>query len=144
MKTLPEPIILKFDYNASIEKVWLAITELDQMQQWYFEMLETFEAEVGFETSFLVMVEDRKYTHQWKVTEVVPYQKIVYDWIIKEYDGVSYSMFELSEKDDGTQLTITSVVTKAFPSDIPEFKRESGVQGWTYLLGDRLKSYLEK
>ncbi len=142
MNNLPDPIILTFTYNTPIEKVWTAITELDQMQQWYFEALKSFEAKVGHKTSFVVMVEDRKYTHEWEVTEVIPHEKIVYDWKIAEYDGASYSMFTLKDKGNSTELTVTSIVTKAFPSDIPEFKRESGVQGWTYLLGDSLRKYL--
>ena len=142
MSNIPEPIITKVVYDAPLKKVWAAVTELSHMQKWYFEMLESFEAKVGFETSFLVIVEDRRYTHQWKVTEVIPYQKIVYDWIMAEHEGASYSMFELNEKGEKTELTVTSVVTEPFPEGIAEFKRESGVQGWKYLLVDRLTEYL--
>jgi len=31
-----------------------------------------------------------------------------------------------------------------FPDDIPEFKRESGVEGWNYLIKKSLKAFLEK
>ena len=143
MHNIPDPIITKVTYNTQVEKVWEALTELRQMQKWYFEMLESFEAKVGFKTSFIVMVEDRKYTHQWEVTEVKTNQKIVYNWNIEEYDGASYSMFELKDKGNQTCLICTSVVTKPFPVHIPEFKRESGVQGWNFLLKKRLTEYLD-
>lgn len=143
MSQLQDPIVLKFSYNASLNKVWSAITELDHMQKWYFDALESFEAKVGHKTSFIVMVEDRKYTHIWEVTEVIHLQKIKYNWLIAEYPGASYSMFELEQKAHQTELTVTSVVTEPFPENIPEFERESGVQGWTYLLDDSLRKYLE-
>ena len=142
MSNNAEPIITEVYYEAPLSIVWEAITQLHHMQKWYFEMLDAFNADVGFTTSFVVMVEDRKYTHQWKVTEVIPQQKIVYDWNIAEYDGASYSMFEVIDKGEKTQLTVTSVVTKAFPEGIPEFNRDSGVQGWKFLLEDKLTMYL--
>jgi len=143
MKKSEPPIILKVTYPASIEKVWAALTELEKMQQWYFPMLSAFEPKVGFETKFRLEHEGRVFTHQWKVTEVIPEQKIAYDWNYPEYKGDSYVVFELSEVTDGIKLLLTNVVTKDFPQDIPEFKRESGVEGWNYLLGDALMKFLK-
>ena len=31
-----------------------------------------------------------------------------------------------------------------FPDDIPEFKRESDVEGWTFFISKSLKEFLEK
>lgn len=31
-----QPIIVEQSFNTSIEDVWKAITELDQMKQWFF------------------------------------------------------------------------------------------------------------
>jgi hypothetical protein len=52
--------------------------------------------------------------------------------------------FELFKEGDGTRLRLTHIVLKDFPDDIPEFKRESGLAGWRYFLGERLKAYLQK
>lgn len=30
-----------------------------------------------------------------------------------------------------------------FPEGVPEFKRESGLQGWNFFIVQRLKNYLE-
>ena len=40
------------------------------MKQWYFSILDSFEAEVGFKTQFSVSVEDRLFIHLWEVNEV--------------------------------------------------------------------------
>jgi uncharacterized protein YndB with AHSA1/START domain len=47
-----EPIIIERVYHAPVEKVWHAITDLEQMRQWYFPALVEFEPEIGFETRF--------------------------------------------------------------------------------------------
>ena len=46
-----KPLILERTYNAPIEKVWKAITDKDQMKEWYFE-LDEFKAEKGFKFQF--------------------------------------------------------------------------------------------
>ena len=42
------PIIVEHSFDASAETVWRAITDVDQMRQWYFENIPDFRAEVGF------------------------------------------------------------------------------------------------
>jgi len=39
-----EPIVIERTYNAQIEKVWNAITNREQMKQWYFDIAD-FKAE---------------------------------------------------------------------------------------------------
>lgn len=139
-----KPIIVEETYSASIQKVWSAITEVEQMRKWSFAMLQDFKAEVGFETQFVVVNEGRTFTHCWKVLEVIPYKKIVTQWYFSEYDGDGHVTYDLFEEGDKTKVRLTSVVTKAYPDDIPEFKRESGVGGWNYFIKQQLKNYLEK
>jgi uncharacterized protein YndB with AHSA1/START domain len=33
-------LVIEKTFNAPVEKVWKAITDLDQMKQWYFPQLE--------------------------------------------------------------------------------------------------------
>lgn len=49
------------------------------MRQWFFENIESFKPEVGFETQFNVQAESRNFLHMWKIIEVVPMKKIVYN-----------------------------------------------------------------
>jgi len=144
MKRNEEPVIIDEIFNTSVDKVWSAITELDQMRQWYFENIPSFEAEVGFETQFNVENEGRIFPHMWKVTEAIPNKKIVYTWKFENYPGDSIVEWELSEQDNSTKLKLKVIVLEDFPDDIPEFKRESCIGGWEYFINNRLKEFLEK
>lgn len=143
MKKSEKPIIIEQSYSASINKVWKALTELDEMKQWYFRELLSFKPVPGFETRFVVQAEDRIFPHVWKVTEVVPGKKIEYEWSYEGYPGSSIATFELSEKSNRTKLKFTFTTIEDFPDNIPEFKRESGVQGWNYFIQNSLKDYLD-
>ena len=144
MNSATAPISVTQKFEVSIDVLWNAITQLDQMKVWYFPHLETFEPEVNFKTHFLLHNEGRAFTHQWEVTEVVPHKIIAYLWTFKEYPGKGISTFELTPHSNGSQLTLTSETLEPFPNDIPEFERESGIQGWNYLIKESLVTYLQK
>ena len=138
------PIVVEQTYNAPIAVVWKAITDKDQMRQWFFEPMTDFEPEVGFETEFEVQCEGQNFPHQWKVTEVVPERRIVYEWRYGGYPGDSSVTWELSETRDGTKLKLTHKGHETFSQDNPIFSRESGEAGWGYLLHESLKAFLER
>ena len=102
MKKTDPPIIVEVNYSTSVEKVWTAITEPEKMRQWFFPNIELFQAEVGFETSFIVQSGERTFTHLWKIKEVIPSKKISYNWSYEEYSGDGYVEFEIFEKENGT------------------------------------------
>ena len=144
MKKTAKPIVVEQLFDTSVENVWSSITVLDRMQQWFFNNIPSFEPIVGFETQFIIQVEDRVFPHIWKLTEVVPLKKITYDWSYEGYSGSALVVFELIEKGDQTLVKLTSTVVEDFPDNIPEFKRESGVEGWNYFIKKSLKDYLEE
>ncbi len=137
------PIRVEETYNASVNTVWAAITALPEMRLWYFDNIPAFEPVVGFETQFPVNSEDRVFTHIWKITEVIANKKITYNWSFTEYPGNADVTFELFEEINKTRLVLANIVIIPFPADVPEFKRESGVAGWNYLIKESLKAYLE-
>ena len=137
-----EPIIVEQQFDAPIEIVWNAITNVQHMRQWYFPNIPGFRPELGFETQFLIQNEGRNFTHIWKVTEVIPKKQISYTWNFKEYPGQGLSTFVLEQKDGETRLTLKSFVLESFPKNIPEFERESGVAGWHYLINQNLVKFL--
>ena len=137
-----EPIIVTQLFNASMEQVWEALTDVEQMQQWYFDAIPDFKPEASFQTRFLITNEGRNFTHNWLITEVEFPTKISYRWTFDEYPGESISTFELTKKEHQTLLTVTSKIIKDFPTDIPEFKRESGVSSWKYLIKESLVKFL--
>ena len=144
MRSDDAPVVVEQTYNAPVQTVWNAITELDQMRQWYFDNIPSFKPEVGFTTRFDVKSEDRIFPHVWTVTEVEPMKLIKYDWRFEGYPGDSFVVFELSTQDDATTLKLTHEVRESFPDDIPEFERESCVAGWTYFIKERLRDFLAK
>lgn len=144
MKRDDEPIVVEQTFNAPIDTVWKAITQIDLMRQWYFDNIPAFRPEVGFETQFNVSSGDRNFLHMWRVTEVVPRQKIAYRWRFAGIPGESLAVFELSKGRKSTTLKLTCLVHEDFPEDIPEFTTESCMAGWEYFIKKRLKEYLEK
>ena len=139
-----ELIIVEEHFNVPVEVVWDAISNLDTMKQWYFDNIPSFKPEVGFNTEFPVKSGERTFTHIWHVIEVEPNKKLVYIWNYLEYPGDSIVSFELFKEKNKTLLRVTSKITESFTDDIPEFKIESGIQGWNYFIKNRLKNFLEK
>ncbi len=144
MKITDKPIVVEQTFDVSITELWNAITELKQMTQWFFENIESFEPKVGFETKFVIENEGRVFSHLWKITEVERLKKITYNWKYEEYTGDSFVTFELVNQGKNTKLKLVHTTTKDFPSNIPEFTRESCVGGWNYFIKQRLKEYLKK
>ena len=58
-----QAVVIERTYNAPVEKVWKALTDVDQMRQWYFD-LKQFKPEVGFEFSFVVEHKGNTYDHR--------------------------------------------------------------------------------
>lgn len=143
MRKDDDPVIIEQSFNVDIQTVWNSITRIELMRKWYFENIPAFRPEVGFETQFNVVSEDRNFLHLWKVTEVVPGKKISYNWKYDNYQGDSFVVFELSEQFNMTKLKLTHQVLENFPDSIPEFSRESCIGGWIYFIKNRLKEYLK-
>jgi len=111
------------------------------MIQWFFENIPDFKPEEGFITQFLIENEGRQFTHLWEIVEVIPNQKIVYNWKYDEYEGEGLVFFELTKNQQGSILTLTNKWIREFPQNIPEFSRESCLGGWQYFINGRLKEY---
>lgn len=144
MKTSEPPVIVSQNFTQSVETVWNAITEVSEMKQWFFDNIPDFKAEVGFQTQFNVKAPSRDFMHLWTVTEVIPQQKIVYNWKYEDLAGDSFVTFELQELDSETKLTVSTTVIEDFSDEIPEFARESCVGGWNYFIKEQLVAFLQQ
>ena len=144
MKVNEAPVIVEETFSVSAEALWNAITVVEEMHGWYLDNIPAFEARVGFETQFTVTNEGTDFPHKWKVTEVVPFRKISYDWRFGGYPGVGLVTFELMEKGSATTLKLTNTVLQDFPDNVTEFERESCLAGWQFFIGESLRVYLEK
>lgn len=136
-----EPIIIEKILNASIDKVWSAISSKEEMKKWYFDLAE-FKPEVGFEFQFEGGPEDRKYLHLCKITEVVPNEKLTYSWRYDGYEGNSFVTFELFPEGEKTKLKLSHTGLETFPAN-PDFAKENFAAGWNHIIGKSLPEYLE-
>ena len=138
-----EPIVIEKLYGAPIAKVWTALTDKNEMKQWYFDLAE-FKPEVGFEFSFTGGKDDRQYLHLCKVTEVIEAKKLTYSWRYDGYEGISYATFALFEEGNQTKLKLTHKGLETFPASNADFARENFVAGWTDIIGKSLSDYLNQ
>ena len=138
-----EPFVIERTFSAPIKKVWKAITDKDEMKQWYFN-IPSFKPEVGFEFEFTAGSAEKNYLHQCRVTEVVAGKKLSYSWRYDAYPGDSVVTFELFEEGDKTRLKLMHAGLETFPNNLADFAKESFAKGWTHIIGTSLKDYVEK
>ena len=135
-------IILERTFDAPVGRVWTALTDVNEMRQWYFD-LKDFMPEVDFEFEFVVQHEGKTYHHLCKVTEVIPEKKIAYTWRYKGEPGDSLVTFELFSECNKTRLKLTHTGIETFPKT-PAYARKNFEAGWTVIIGSELKQFLER
>jgi len=138
---LAEAVVIERTFNAPVGRVWKALTDVEEMRQWYFN-LKQFKAEVGFEFDFVVEHEGTTYHHLCKVTEVIPQKKLAYTWRYKGHEGDSLVTFELFADGDETRLKLTHQGLETFPKTAA-FARKNFEAGWTAIIDSELKQFLE-
>jgi uncharacterized protein YndB with AHSA1/START domain len=137
-----DAVVLERKFNAPVTRVWTALTDVDQMREWYFDLKE-FKPKVGFEFAFVVEHEGNTYDHRCRITEVIPQKKIAYTWRYHDHEGDSLVTFELFPEGDKTRLKLTHEGLDTFPKTAA-FARENFEKGWTQLIGIELKQFVEK
>ncbi len=130
--------------KAPADKVWKAISDKDQMKQWYFDLAE-FKPEIGFEFQFAGKgTTGEEYIHLCKVTEAVPKRKLAYSWTYKNKEGYSVVTFELFPEGNTTRLKLTHEGIESFKEHGADFAKESFEKGWTEIIGTSLPKFLEQ
>ena len=139
---LEEAVIIERTLNAPVAQVWKALTDVDQMRQWYLDLKE-FKPEVGFEFEFVVEHDGNTYHHLCRVTEVISEKKIAYTWRYKNEPGDSLVTIELFAEGNKTRLKLTHSGIETFPKT-PAYARKNFEAGWTQIIGSELKQFVEK
>jgi uncharacterized protein YndB with AHSA1/START domain len=138
-----EQVITERVYNAPTERVWQAITDIEQMKQWYFDTLTEFEPEVGFEARFENRHNGAILSNTFKVIEVVPGKKLSHTWTIADNPGNSVVTWELFDEGDKTKLVLTHDHVETFRSENTQgFARQDYVNGWSHFAG-KLQQFVE-
>jgi len=139
---LTEAVVVERTCKAPVAQVWNALTDVEQMRQWYFDLKE-FKPEVGFEFEFTVDHEGVTYHHLCRITDVVPEKRIAYTWRYKGEPGDSLVTFELFDEGKNTRLKLTHTGIDTFPKT-PAYARKNFETGWTAIIGSELKQFVEK
>ena len=139
-----QPLVIERTFNAPVEKVWKALTDNEQMKQWYFD-IPRFSAEPGFEFTFKgIDHEGFVYIHLCKIREVIPNKKLSYSWRYEKEPGDTLVTFELFPEDGKTRLKLTHGGFETLTSGNPDLAKPNFESGWSSIIGKRLKEYLEK
>lgn len=130
-------------FNAPLQSVWEAISDKDQMRQWYFELSE-FKPKVGFEFRFPGQGhKGEQYLHICVVKEAILGKKLAYTWTYENIPGESLLTYELFPEGEKTRLKLTHSGLETFPAH-PDFAKESFAEGWTHLINISMAEFLEK
>lgn len=141
---MESPIILEETFNASPSKVWKALTDKNEMKNWYFNLAE-FKAEVGFKFRFPGgPTPEKQYWHLCEITEAIPEKKLTYSWSYEGYPGISYVSFELFKQESKTLLKLTHEGIETFDKENPDFERKNFEKGWKEIIHTSLKNFLNK
>jgi len=135
------PIVKEVLLDASPERLWKALTDKNEMKQWYFDLAE-FKPEVGFEFQFAVEHAGRNWVHLCRVTEAVPNKRLSYTWRYEGIPGDTLLTFELMPEGDKTRLKLTHSGLETFPTDIPGLAVENFNVGWDHFI-QSISNYLK-
>ena len=139
-----EPVIVERIYNASVQKIWSALTDPAEMKKWYFDIPD-FKAQPGFEFSFLAGDDQKKFLHLCRITDVIPEKKLSYTWRYDGFEGDSEVSFELFPEGDKTKLRLTHTGLENFRGEVyPQFAKKNFIGGWTYFVEEALPGYLNQ
>jgi uncharacterized protein YndB with AHSA1/START domain len=138
-----QPFVIERLFDAPIANLWDALTKNEQMRKWYFQLAE-FKPVVGFEFQFTGKTKENvEYLHLCRVTEVIPGKKLAYSWRYDGYPGNSIVTFELTGEGKKTKLKLTHAGLETFAQSGPDFAKDNFAGGWTSILNDSLKEFVE-
>ncbi|WP_300603076.1 SRPBCC domain-containing protein [Niabella sp.] len=139
----PQTVTHEETYNAPVEKVWLALTDKDQMKSWYFNIPD-FRHEVGSSFEFYES-EKKEFLHRCTITEIVPLQKFQHTWTHPEQSkGISLLTWELFPEGDQTRVLLTHSGIEQLADGGAAFAKENYEQGWNEIMGRSLRGFLEQ
>lgn len=127
--------------NAPIQRVWEAITQVEQLRQWWGgDYWEISALEVGATIKFgdpndLMLAE---------VAVAEPPHQFSIHWPPQpQYHQLNMvTHYMLSEENGGTRVTVTETGYEALPDDIRQQRYDSSTKGYTTVLAS-LKTYVE-
>jgi uncharacterized protein YndB with AHSA1/START domain len=141
-KAVEPPLVVERTFHAPASRVWKVLTNKEDIKHWSFDIKE-FKPQAGFEFQMYGEKDGVKYDHRCKITEVVLEKKLAYTWRYEGYEGNSLVTFELFDEGNKTRVKLTHKGLETFPKT-PDFAKENFMAGWTSIIGENLKQFVEK
>lgn len=141
--TQSKPIIKEVILNAPIARVWKAITDKDQMREWYMN-IANFEPVMGYEFTFNGECDGDDSATSCKVIAVEEHKKLAYTWSYDKYPAETIVTFELMPMGDKTYLKLTHEGLKKIPNTSAEYSRDGHDEGWAEFIQHALKNFVEQ
>lgn len=134
-------ITSKVTLKKPAAKVWQALTDKQQMKEWYFDIPD-FELKKGAVFNFYEPGGANLFHHQCTILEIVPEKKFSHTWTHTERSkGVSVVTWLLSDKEGITDVTLEHRGTENFADAGSEFAPENYQMGWNGFMAV-LKNYV--
>lgn len=131
-------------YAAPISTLWRAITDKEEMKQWYFD-IKDFVLQKDTVFNFYESGGKNLYHHRCVILEIVPNKKLQYTWTHPSHSkGSSILTWILDTTDNGTKVTLIHEGVENLMDGGDAFKKENYLIGWTEILGTSLKNFVEK
>ena len=136
---VPDEVRRELEVVAARERVWAALTDPEQLVQWF----PTNRAEIELRPGGDALFEWEDSKDEAVVDIVEPPSRLVFRWrpagLERPFTTVS---FTLEETPDGTRLTLVESGFASLPEQIAQRSREGNDAGWAEEL-DELKVYME-
>lgn len=139
-----EKVVVKQRVEAPVDKVWNALTDKNQMKEWYFDIPD-FDLNVHQEFNFYEPGGAQKFRHHGEILEVIPKQKLKHTWSYPEISREKTIVrWELEPDNGGTVVTLTHKGLENLTHLGSDFQKESFENGWTELVTENLKEFVEQ
>ncbi|TXG36755.1 SRPBCC family protein [Seonamhaeicola maritimus] len=126
-------------FNHTIDKVWSAITNADEISTWF--LAADFKPEAGYKYTFKSKT-DHCEPIFGEVKEANPY-KLVYTWIVTGTEAVTTVTWNLVPVENGTKLYLEHSGISKYEGETAIEMFESFNGGWTNCV-NRLTDYLKE
>jgi uncharacterized protein YndB with AHSA1/START domain len=130
--------------SAARERVWLAMTDPEQLKQWYapgcpWEIpalqvgttVKFYNTDIDIQLAKIEVVEPlREFTLRWQLDEADP-------------DTTLVNTFRLEEENGGTRVTVTQAGYESLPEGLRQQQFEQDEEAYTAII-ESLKAYVER
>ena len=134
-------IVSKITIKEPAEKIWQALTDKNQMKEWYFDIPD-FDLKTGAVFNFYEPGGKNDYHHRCVVKEIEPNRKFSHSWTHPGHSkGESLVTWLLNEKNGITEVVLQHEGIENFADAGAAFAPENYQAGWNGFMSI-LKNYV--